>query len=115
MSKHWIFIVVAACFEIGWVIGLKHASTIMEWGLTVVAILASFVLLIAATAKLPVATAYAVFVGLGTAGTVIAETLLFGEPFELVKALLIGLLLTGVIGLKLVTPGEKPKPEKGVS
>ena len=66
---HWSF------FEVIWVIGLKHANTFLTWTGTIIAIIISFYLLIMAGKKLPVGTAYAVFVGLGTAGTVISEIL----------------------------------------
>jgi paired small multidrug resistance pump len=66
--------------------------------------------MIMAGRKLPVGTVYAVFVGMGTAGTVLSEILFFGESFKLSKTLLIFLLLSGVIGLKLVTDD---KAEKG--
>ncbi|MNP57937.1 Multidrug resistance protein YkkC [compost metagenome] len=69
----------------------------------------SMYLLILATKKLPVGTAYAVFTGIGTAGTVIAEMVLFGEPFRIIKLLLILLLLSGVIGLKIVTVEPQTK------
>lgn len=107
MNKGWIKIVVAALFEIGWVIGLKHASGFGEWSVTVLAIAASFYLLVTGSRYLPVGTAYAVFVGLGTTGTVLAEILLFGEPFLWSKIIFILLLLSGVIGLKLVTNEKK--------
>ncbi|WP_100408262.1 DMT family transporter [Bacillus solitudinis] len=93
----------AACFEISWVIGLKHATGFLEWTGTIVAIVFSFVLLIRSSANLPVGTVYAVFVGIGTCGTVLADMLLFAEPFRWPVILLIGLLLIGIIGLKVVT------------
>lgn len=103
MNKDWIKVFVAAFFEIFWVIGLKHANDFWTWAGTAIAIFISFYLMIMAGRKLPVGTVYAVFVGLGTAGTVFSEILFFGEPFKVEKALLILLLLAGVIGLKLVT------------
>jgi paired small multidrug resistance pump len=103
MNLQWMKVFFAAFFEVFWVIGLKHADSVWEWAGTVVSIAISFYALIAAGDKLPVGTVYAVFVGLGTAGTVISEILLFGEPFDTAKILLIGVLLIGVIGLKLVT------------
>ena len=103
MNTNWIKVFVAAFFEVFWVIGLKHADTFWAWTGTVISILISFYVLIMAGRKLPVGTVYAVFVGLGTAGTVFSEILFFGEPFKMEKALLILLLLAGVIGLKLVT------------
>lgn len=59
--------------------------------------------MIMAGKKLPVGTVYAVFVGLGTAGTVFSDIVFFGEPFKLAKLILIVVLLAGVMGLKLVT------------
>jgi len=103
MNKDWMKVFIAAFFEIFWVIGLKHADDFWTWTGTVIAIIVSFYLMIMAGKKLPVGTVYAVFVGLGTAGTVFSEILFFGEPFKVEKALLILLLLAGVIGLKLVT------------
>ncbi|WP_377867554.1 DMT family transporter [Bacillus sp. R86525] len=103
MNKDWIKVFVAAFFEIFWVIGLKHADDFWTWTGTIIAIFLSFYLMIMAGRILPVGTVYAVFVGLGTAGTVFSEILLFGEPFKMGKVLLILFLLAGVIGLKLVT------------
>lgn len=103
MNKVWIEVVIAAIFEVCWVIGLKHAYDFWTWGGTVIAIIISFYALIHASSKLPVGTVYAVFVGLGTAGTVTVDMLLFGEPFQLAKIVLIGLLLFGVLGLKLLS------------
>lgn len=113
MKKGWIMVFVAAFFEVFWVIGLKHAFDIWTWLGTAVAIIISFALMILAGRKLPVGTVYAVFVGLGTAGTMLAEIIFFAEPVKLVKILLVLVLLTGVIGLKLVTKTEDPQT-KGV-
>lgn len=63
--------------------------------------------MIMAGKKLPVGTVYAVFVGLGTAGTTFADIAFFGEPFQFIKILLIAILLAGVIGLKLVTKDKE--------
>ncbi|KKB38289.1 DMT family transporter [Bacillus thermotolerans] len=103
MTKEWLKVLVAAFFEVGWVIGLKHADHALEWAGTAAAIFISFYLLIMAGNKLPVGTVYAVFVGLGTAGTVLSDILLFGEPVKVEKLILIAILLVGVAGLKLVT------------
>ncbi|MFC7677320.1 DMT family transporter [Paenibacillus sp. GCM10028914] len=107
MNKTWASVIIAALFEVGWVIGLKHASGFLEWGGTLIAIIVSFGLMIRASRFLPVGTVYAVFVGLGTAGTVFAEILLFGYPVQMEKMMLIALLLLGVIGLKLVSKDKK--------
>jgi paired small multidrug resistance pump len=103
MNTNWVKVVVAAFFEVFWVIGLKHADDFWTWTGTVIAILVSFYLMIMAGKKLPVGTVYAVFVGLGTAGTVFSDIVFFDEPFKVAKVLLILILLGGVVGLKLVT------------
>jgi len=101
MTRTWITVVTAAFFEVGWVIGLKASDSAADWAATVFAVAVSFHLLIKATKKLPTGTVYAVFVGLGTAGTTIAEVLLFGAEFQPAKIGLIALLLAGVVALKL--------------
>jgi len=110
MNRNWLSVIIAAFFEVGWVIGLKHAEGLFEWCGTLIAIFISFYLMIMAARNLPVGTVYAVFVGLGTAGTVIAEIVLFDAPVKLAKILLILILLAGVIGLKMLSKDT----EKGV-
>ncbi|AKG33543.1 DMT family transporter [Paenibacillus durus] len=107
MNKTWTLVIVATVFEVCWVIGLKHASTFLEWGGTVIAIFISFYSMIMASRSLPVGTVYAVFVGLGTAGTVIAEIILFDAEVQIAKIALVGLLLIGVAGLKLLSKEKK--------
>ncbi|TWT26284.1 multidrug efflux SMR transporter [Planomicrobium sp. CPCC 101110] len=111
MNLHWMLVIVAGLIEILWATGLKHASSLMAWLGIALLIYISFVVLLKALEKVPVATAYAVFTGIGTAGTVIVETVIFGEPFSWSKLLFIGMLLAGVIGLKLVTPDPGGKEE----
>lgn len=112
MGKNWLLVVVAAVFEMMWVAGLKHADSIFAWAMTVIAIIISFAVLIYSGKKLPTSTVYAVFVGLGTAGTVISEMVLFGEPFSWTKVILIALLLAGIIGLKWGTPEHEDSPRR---
>ncbi|MFJ7467477.1 DMT family transporter [Peribacillus frigoritolerans] len=112
MSTNWIKVFIAAFFEVFWVIGLKHADDFWSWAGTVISIIISFYLMIMAGRKLPVGTVYAVFVGMGTAGTVFSEIIFFGESFKLSKTLLILLLLSGVIGLKLVTDDKAKKGDE---
>lgn len=102
MNKSWLIVLVGAFFEVFWVIGLKHADNLLEWMGTLIAITASFYALIAASKNLPVGTVYAVFVGLGTAGTVFSGIVFFGEPFSLIKIILILILLAGIVGLRMV-------------
>ncbi|WP_226035112.1 DMT family transporter [Aquibacillus saliphilus] len=112
MNRYWIYVVIAALFEIFWVAGLKHSTSGLEWGLTILAIITTFTILPVTAKYLPIGTVYAVFAGLGTAGTVLMEIIVYGEPFNLLKVLLIGILLIGVIGLKLVS-GEPEKSKGG--
>jgi paired small multidrug resistance pump len=111
MNKTWLSVIIAALFEVGWVIGLKHAHEVWEWGATVIAIIVSFTLMILASRSLPVGTVYAVFVGLGTAGTVLAEIILFGAPVQIGKMALIVVLLLGVIGLKMLSKEKEREVE----
>lgn len=106
MNKNWAIVFIAAFFEVFWVIGLKHAYDTWTWLGTAISIYISFYFMIMAGRKLPVGTVYAVFVGMGTAGTVVSDMLFFGEPFNMGKITLILTLLVGVIGLKLVTKDE---------
>ncbi|MFJ5963695.1 DMT family transporter [Bacillus sp. NPDC093026] len=106
----WGNVFIAAVFEVGWVMGLKYAHSLMEWSATIICIVVSFYLLIKATSQLPVGSLYAVFTGLGTAGTVIAGMIL-GEPVHKGKLLLMVMLLCGVIGLKLTTVEKKGESE----
>lgn len=106
MNRIWISVVVAACFEVVWVIGLKHATTSLEWFGTLVAIGVSFYLMIMAGRYLPVGTVYSVFVGLGTVGAVFADTFFFGQPLHWLKIGLIGVLILGVVGLKVLSDSE---------
>ncbi len=113
MTTNWVKVIIAAFFEVLWVIGLKHADSFWTWSGTAVAIFISFYLMIMAGKELPVGTVYAVFVGLGTAGTVIVDILIFDDPFRMSKILLIAVLLLGVVGLKLLT--NDPAQEGGDS
>ncbi len=97
---------IAAFFEVFWVIGLKHADDVWDWLGTGISIAISFYVMLRASCALPVGTVYAVFVGLGTVGTVLADILFFGDLFKIEKMLLILILIIGIIGLKMVT-GEK--------
>lgn len=103
MTKYWILVFIAGLIEIGWAMGLKYANTIPLWIGVIALIILSFYILIIATEKLPVSTVYAVFTGIGTAGTVIVETVLFNEPLSFTKIGFIALLLVGVIGLKMLS------------
>ncbi len=106
---HWIKLLFAAFLEVLWVIGLTHAYNFWTWAGTVFAIIVSNYILIVTAQKLPAGTVYSVYVGLGTAGTVIADILFFGEPFKWEVILFIIMLFAGVIGLQWVTEERKEK------
>jgi paired small multidrug resistance pump len=112
MNKDWWIVLFAAFFEVLWVVGLKYADHILEWVLTVIAIIVSFGLLVSSGKKLPTSTVYAVFVGLGTVGTLLSEMIWFSVPFSWMKSALIIVLLVGIIGLKLVTGEEGLKGDE---
>ncbi|MBI5276652.1 MAG: quaternary ammonium compound efflux SMR transporter SugE [Burkholderiales bacterium] len=100
----WLILVVAGLFEVGWAIGLKYTDGFTKpWPstLTVAAMVVSVVLLGMAMRTLPVGTAYAVWTGIGAVGTVILGIVLFGEPATVARLVCIGLILAGIVGLKL--------------
>jgi quaternary ammonium compound-resistance protein SugE len=102
----WWVLVVAGLFEVGWAIGLKYTEGFTRlWPsvATVVAMTLSIVLLAYAMRTLPVGTAYAVWTGIGAVGTVILGIVLFGESATALRLGCIGLILAGIVGLKLVT------------
>ena len=116
VNRVWLYVFIAGLFEIFWVSGLSHADNSVFWALTIVAIITSFCLLTFASRKLPIGTLYAVFAGIGTAGTVLVEMIIFGEPFNLFKILLIAILLCGVMGLKMLgsSKNSKMNVEEGI-
>ncbi len=100
----WFLLVVAGLFEIGWAIGLKYTEGFARlWPTvgTVAAMVVSIGLLGAAMRSLPVGTAYAVWTGIGAVGTVVLGMVLFGEPATAARLACIGLILAGIVGLKL--------------
>ena len=103
----WLLLGVAGLFEVAWAIGLKYTQGFTRlWPsvLTLLAMAVSIVLLALAMRTLPVGTAYAVWTGIGAVGTVLLGILLFGEPASAARLACIGLILAGIVGLKLVTP-----------
>jgi len=100
----WIILFLAGLFEVAWAVGLKYTdgfSRPLPTALTVAAMLVSIGLLGLAMKELPLGTAYAIWTGVGAVGTVIAGILLFGESMALVRLLSVGLIVAGLIGLKL--------------
>ncbi len=99
----WGLVVIGGVVECFWVGGLKHAAGAGEWALVVAGIAFSFVAMMFACKVLEVSVAYAVFVGIGTAGVVLSEIFVFGEPFSAAKVGLIALLLAAVVALKFTS------------
>jgi quaternary ammonium compound-resistance protein SugE len=102
----WIYLLVAGLFEVAWAIGLKYTedfSRPLPSLLTVAAMALSLGLLGLALRTLPVGTAYAVWTGIGAVGTAALGIYLFGEPVTSARLASIGLIVAGIIGLKLVT------------
>jgi quaternary ammonium compound-resistance protein SugE len=105
---NWLILVLAGLFEIGWAIGLKYTDGFTRpWPTlgTVVAMAISLALLGIAMKSLPVGTAYAVWVGVGAVGTAILGIVLLGEPANAGRLLSLSLIVAGIVGLKLATPG----------
>ena len=103
----WLMLVVAGLFEVGWAIGLKYTEGFTRpWPTiaTVTAMLVSIGLLGLAMKSLPVGTAYAVWVGVGAVGTAILGIVLFGESAAAVRLVSLGLIVAGIVGLKLASP-----------
>ena len=102
----WIVLLIAGVFEISWAIGLKlsHGFTNPVIStITVVCMIASFYFLALALKSLPLGTAYAVWTGIGTLGTVILGIIIFKEPATAARLLCIGLIICGITGLRLIS------------
>ena len=107
----WICLLIAALFEVIWAVGLKFTMGLTRvWPsvFTVLASIVSFVLLAQATKTLPVGTSYAIWTGIGAAGTAVLGILWFGESASIARLVCIALIVIGVVGLKLNTPAKHP-------
>ncbi|QPC86580.1 quaternary ammonium compound efflux SMR transporter SugE [Mesorhizobium sp. NBSH29] len=102
----WLLLVVAGLFEIGWAIGLKYTDGFtrpLPTILTAASMIVSVVLLGLALKTLPVGTGYAIWTGIGTVGTALLGIWLLGEPATAARLGCIALIVSGIIGLKLVS------------
>lgn len=105
---NWFVLLAAGLFEVCWAVGLKYTEGFTRlWPTigTVIAMAISLGLLGLAMKTLPLGTAYAVWVGVGAVGTVVFGIFLFGEPADAARLISLGLIIAGLIGLKLATPG----------
>lgn len=101
----WLSVFIAGVFETVWAVGLKYSdgfSRLWPSVLTIGAMLISFWLLSYAMKTLPVGTTYAVWTGIGAAGTALMGMLLFGESRDAARLVCIGLIIAGILGLRLV-------------
>jgi quaternary ammonium compound-resistance protein SugE len=102
----WVFLFFAGLFEVGWGMGLKQTegfTRLVPSLLTVASMIVSLGLLGLALKTLPLGTAYAIWTGIGTVGTVIVGIIIYGEPADALRLGCVALIVTGVVGLKLVS------------
>jgi quaternary ammonium compound-resistance protein SugE len=102
----WIYLMLAGLFECGWAIGLKYTDGFTRLTpslLTVAAMAISFWLLSVAMKSIPIGTAYAVWTGIGAVGVAILGMILFGESRDVLRILCLLLIVSGIIGLKLLS------------
>lgn len=102
----WLLLVIAGLLEMCWAVGLKYSqgfTKLMPSVFTIVGMIASFYFLSLALRSLPLGTAYAIWTGIGTVGTVILGIILFKEPVDPIRLIFIGVIIIGIIGLKIVS------------
>ena len=102
----WLYLLIAGLFEVGWAIGLKYTEGFSRLGpslATIAAMILSLGCLGLALKTLPVGTAYAIWTGVGAVGTAILGIYLFAEPANAMRLACIGLIVAGIVGLKLAS------------
>jgi quaternary ammonium compound-resistance protein SugE len=102
----WLLLFIAGLLEIGWAVGLKYTegfTRLVPSVLTLLCMIASIAMLGLALKTLPMGTAYAIWTGIGAVGTAILGIMLFGDPAGVARIACIGLIVAGIIGLKLAT------------
>jgi quaternary ammonium compound-resistance protein SugE len=104
----WVFLIIAGVFEWGWPVGLKLGMSDdgLRWGwigFAALCMLASGTLLLIAQKTIPMGTAYAVWTGIGAVGTFVIGIYLFAEPATLARWFFVGLIVMGILGLKLAS------------
>jgi quaternary ammonium compound-resistance protein SugE len=106
-AMSWVYLVVAGLLEVGWAVGLKYTAGFTRlWPsvFTLATMAGSVGLLGLALRALPLGTAYAIWTGIGTVGTAVFGMIMLGEPAGALRLLSIGLIVAGIVGLKLLTP-----------
>src|SRR5262249_6532426 len=102
----WALLVIAGLLETCWAVGLKYShgfTKLLPSMLTILGMIASFYFLSLALKNLPLGTAYAIWTGIGTVGTVIFGIMLFKEPVDPIRLIFIGFIVIGIVGLKIVS------------
>ena len=101
----WFILFIAGLFEVAWAIGIKYTEGWTRFwpaAFTVVAMIASFYLLSVALRHIPMGTAYAVWTGIGTIGTVVYGIIFFKEPADILRMVCILLIICGIVGLRIL-------------
>jgi quaternary ammonium compound-resistance protein SugE len=104
----WLALLLAGALEIAWTFGLRLSDGFTRFWpsvATILAIASSFVLMAVALKSIPFGTAYAIWTGIGIAGTAIVGCLAFGEPVTPTRLICVGLITIGIVGLKLADSG----------
>jgi quaternary ammonium compound-resistance protein SugE len=107
LATAWLALLLAGLLEIGWALGLKYSDGFTRFWpslATIIAIAVSFVLMGISLKSVPFGTAYAVWTGIGAAGTITIGMLAFGEPTDLFRVTCLLLIVTGMVGLRLASP-----------
>lgn len=117
MTRAWWMLAVAGLLEVVWAVGLKYSDGFrkpLPSTITVGAMIASFYYLAQALKTPPVGTGYAVWTGIGAVGTAMVGVLVFGESRDFGRLVLVGLIVCGIIGLKLTSPNSQRRPTSAV-
>lgn len=112
MTTSWIVLLIAGLLEVAWAVGLKYTDGFnfrarpTACGLTLAAMIASMYLLSLAVRQIPIGTGYAVWTGIGAAGAAVLGMLLFREPATAGRIVCLAMLLSGIVGLKILAPAD---------
>lgn len=103
-NRAWFLLVLAGLLEVAWAVGLKYSegfTRLVPSALTVLGMIASFLLLAQALRTIPVGTGYAVWTGIGVVGTALFGIIALGEPRDAFRLVSLLFIITGIVGLKL--------------
>ncbi|WP_426323440.1 quaternary ammonium compound efflux SMR transporter SugE [Pseudoduganella sp. R-43] len=104
---HWIVLLLAGLLEVVWAVGLKYTegfTRLVPSAVTLAAMAGSVILLGLALRSLPLGTAYAIWTGIGTVGTVIWGIMVLDEPASVARLVCIAMIVLGIAGLKILSP-----------